>query len=325
MSFEDFFRDLDNPRVRGFEELPMFMIKERPMTESIQNNQDKIYLFDKVNANNGLMAKILQGERNIPGFFDEIGIHTDEKGLYVLSSEGWNPKIPKQLIPYKYRVKIKPFIGDLLPESSWGSNLINLIKKSQWNDISEKIFQEYSNRCEMCGTEGKLELHEKWRYLPPINNDENYLDEQGLYCGHRIGVQRLSKLMPLCKECHTINHLDYLNDDDLEISFSRIQSLTRLSAEDTVEYYKFIMDRQEFHNHFQWVLDLGYLNEYIDDYLAVAPGWAKYSNQNYLIPSTKELYNPKSHIPLRILEIKYSLGGYPSEANDSMPYYCYPD
>lgn len=85
-------------------------------------------------------------------------------------------------------MKLEP---NLIPESSFFSNVRNMVKASEWDILRKATYQRAGWHCEVCGGQGRqhpVECHEVWEY------DEGK------------GIQKLVKLTALCPACHEVNH-----------------------------------------------------------------------------------------------------------------------
>ena len=81
---------------------------------------------------------------------------------------------------------------ELVPSTSWGSNLRSVLPPAEWARLSRQVRTEAGMRCEICGGRGKhhpVECHEVWEY-----DDENL-------------IQRLVRLIALCPDCHAVKHI----------------------------------------------------------------------------------------------------------------------
>lgn len=318
MSFSDFCEKLINPRVNGYETLPPKIFKDRIIKSYKEipkrfGNNFKIITNTKVA--NEFMKHLYNHSKKNENVFEELGIFIDNNEMYVDKNKGWDIRLPKHLLPYVARTKIIPFLGDIIPSTSWGSSLSNLLTKSSWNKLMALTFEQNNHSCELCGSTKKLSCHEKWRYLPPLNNDVRYLEESDLLCDlssenpYNIGVQRLSKLMSLCQDCHDINHLDIMEErDELQKGLELISDLTRMDARDTSEYYDYVNKRLVYHNQYQWVMDLSYINDiYPSLILEVNKNWVVCeSNESYI----ENIYGSEESmqsLPTRLLGVNWKL------------------
>lgn len=89
-----------------------------------------------------------------------------------------------------------PLPVDLIPRTSWGASLANLLTRTSWNEIRERVTAPYDGRCQICGElKGgqSIEVHEVWQYA----EDARYGD---------MSVQKLVGMLSVCKPCHGVFH-----------------------------------------------------------------------------------------------------------------------
>lgn len=84
---------------------------------------------------------------------------------------------------------------ELVPSTSWYSNVRSNVTRQEWDRLRKKCYENASHVCELCGDVGtnqgfkhKVECHEIWEY-----------DDVNL-------VQKLTGLIALCPDCHTVKH-----------------------------------------------------------------------------------------------------------------------
>jgi predicted restriction endonuclease len=55
---------------------------------------------------------------------------------------------------------------ELVPKTSWYSNLRNVIRPAKWDKLRKSVYAEYEHKCGICGaTGGRLNCHEIWEYI----------------------------------------------------------------------------------------------------------------------------------------------------------------
>lgn len=92
-------------------------------------------------------------------------------------------------------------IIELLPESSWGKNLRDVLSPYNWQKLSQQVQKAADFTCDICGrVKGggeitRLNCHELWDY--DLENE----------------VQRLVGFQALCFECHCVKHIGYTYSD----------------------------------------------------------------------------------------------------------------
>jgi hypothetical protein len=86
---------------------------------------------------------------------------------------------------------------ELLPATTWGSNLRSALRQTDWNRLRKSAYAAANNRCEVCGGVGgqyPVACHERWQF-----------DDAA--CS-----QRLVGLIALCPDCHDVKHFGRANE-----------------------------------------------------------------------------------------------------------------
>ena len=90
--------------------------------------------------------------------------------------------------------------ADLLPASTWGSNLRGLLSPTQWDRLRAPVLAAAGLRCQICGAARparRPDCHEQWIFgLEAIVPGDIPLP-----------VQRLVRLVALCPACHEVQHV----------------------------------------------------------------------------------------------------------------------
>lgn len=118
---------------------------------------------------------------------------------------------------------MKLFI-ELVPSTSWYSNLRKALPKEEWDRIRKKCYANAGFKCEICGAKGLLNCHEIWKY-----DDAKH-------------IQKLEGFIALCELCHHIKH----------IGLSGILASERkLDMDRVIEHFMKVnnCDRKAFENH----------------------------------------------------------------------------
>lgn len=153
-----------------------------------------------------------------------------------------------KVLPFAARQIIVPVLGDLIPATSWGSSLANLLTVHSWDALRQRTFVKTGFRCETCGTDQDLECHELWEYHEPL---PEYLAQES------CGVQQLIRLMALCSDCHETHHLGLANSRGRgKIVTDRIRAYNRWNAAELEKYCGFLDDRYIRRCECAWLLDV---------------------------------------------------------------------
>lgn len=161
------------------------------------------------------------------------------------------PATVVQYLPQILRSGASPILGDMIPQTSWGSSLANLLTKRGWDGLRLPHFAAVGGACEMCGARDRLQGHELWSYYEPQATTP--LPEGQTY----FGVQKLDRLIAVCESCHATHHLGKANvDGHLADTLERLAGINRWSDRDVEEYYAFVEERWERRSTFGWILDV---------------------------------------------------------------------
>lgn len=105
------------------------------------------------------------------------------------TKDEWQPFVP--LIARKVFV---PLIAEMIPESSFGASLTNLLTEPAWKEIRQRAYRAAGHVCQCCGeSSGPLECHEVWSFSDAPGADG--------WCR-----QTLRHLIAACHECHELFH-----------------------------------------------------------------------------------------------------------------------
>lgn len=81
---------------------------------------------------------------------------------------------------------------ELVPQTTWNSNLRSILKRSEWDMLRRKTYEQAGYVCEICGGKGNrwpVECHERWEF------------------DGRTHTQKLIGLIALCPACHMAKHI----------------------------------------------------------------------------------------------------------------------
>jgi len=135
---------------------------------------------------------------------------------------------------------------ELVPDSSWYSNVRSNVKAKQWDTIRKRIYQEANSVCEICGGKGfkhAVECHEIWKY------DDTKL------------IQKLDRFQALCPLCHEVKHMGLANlRGNGERAFGRFININRLDIDTAYEIKKAVFMQWKERSAKQWALDIDLLS-----------------------------------------------------------------
>lgn len=157
-------------------------------------------------------------------------------------------------------------VPDLLPVTSWGSNLAKLLIRRSWDAIRVPAMARRGHRCQICGggSGRRLECHEIWAYsLPPQGAPEEV-----------VGVQRLMGLATLCSPCHEMFHLGFAGLRGRGAGAkARLMAVNRWSNSDFAAYHVAMVGRYEARCRWRWVLDLSLVQGAVPLVVDSTGGW----------------------------------------------------
>lgn len=137
---------------------------------------------------------------------------------------------------------------ELVPRGQWGANLAQSLKGKRWDRLRQEVLTRAADRCEVCGDPGSthsLEAHEEWDYDDDLH------------------IQRLSRLVALCRECHEVKHIGRATNigrgDAARSHLARVNGWSVLEAGAYVAAVQYEWAQR---SKCQWELDLSALAEY---------------------------------------------------------------
>jgi hypothetical protein len=134
---------------------------------------------------------------------------------------------------------------ELVPKTSWYSNMRSAMPQSAWDKLRKSIYDQYDQRCGVCGAEGRLECHETWEY-----DDKKH-------------VQTLRGFIALCTLCHRVKHIGLAGIHALEgkldyeqviAHFMRVNECNRKAFE---QHKKKAFQQWRLRSQYPWQVNLG--------------------------------------------------------------------
>jgi hypothetical protein len=138
---------------------------------------------------------------------------------------------------------------DLIPSTSWFTNVRSCIRPCDWNRLRRLVYDRANGKCECCNAipanwGGSLEAHERWHY----NN--------------RNGVQKLMRVIALCKMCHTATHMglaDIRGTGDR--ARAHLMRVTKMDKEDLMRHSEVASRIWSDRSKRKWKLDLSIITD----------------------------------------------------------------
>ena len=138
---------------------------------------------------------------------------------------------------------------ELVPETSWYTNVRSEVSKDVWTAIKQKTRARAGDRCEICGGVGPkwpVECHEVWAY-----DDIEH-------------VQKLVGFIALCPDCHQVKHIGFATTQGkLEEAIEHFKRVNELDS--AREYLIEVWNKWEERNLYKWKLDLRFIKEYLSE------------------------------------------------------------
>ena len=136
---------------------------------------------------------------------------------------------------------------ELVPKTSWFSNLRSELSKSDWDKLRKRVYEKAGHKCEVCGGKGKkwpLECHEIWEY-----DDENK-------------IQTLSGLIALCPKCHEVKHIGLAQIKGRgHAALKHLSKVNGWSESDASLYIEAQFETWSGRSQFDWEINLKWLEE----------------------------------------------------------------
>ncbi|KUY63384.1 hypothetical protein WI25_28690 [Burkholderia cepacia] len=188
--------------------------------------------------------------------------------------------------------------GDLIPESSFGASLYNLLTDRSWDALRLPLIEANHHVCQLCGIQRhSLDVHEIWDYEFPPDEEIERVERLGEVL---FGTQRLAGLMSVCDECHLCFHLGFANSRGrLDEALDRLRRLNFWDPEDVEAYWQEVGDRWEKASRIYWMLDFGGLS-HPDGGLVVQPSWRIHPADPKVLTRRNRLHNENLTILLNI-------------------------
>lgn len=142
------------------------------------------------------------------------------------------------MIPLKLTV-------EFVPKPLWGSNPRNAMGDAAWDRVRKKVYSDAGYHCEICdASDVILQAHEVWDY-----DDVDF-------------VQRLVRLLALCKPCHGVKHFArsriHCTEDELDALIRHFMAVNVCDAKALQDHYRSEMGKwKERSAHKEWTVDWG--------------------------------------------------------------------
>lgn len=140
---------------------------------------------------------------------------------------------------------------EFVPKPLWGSNPRMAMGNAAWDRVRRKVYADAGYICEICGETGQIDAHEVWEY-----DDESF-------------IQRLVRLIALCKACHGIKHFArsaaHLSKEEADKLCGHFVIVNGCTLDEFKDHFQTEMAKWKARSaHKEWTLDWGEYSELID-------------------------------------------------------------
>lgn len=138
---------------------------------------------------------------------------------------------------------------ELVPKTSWFTNLRSLMTESQWDFVRQSCYVNARHRCEICGGRGlkhPVECHEVWHY------------------DDKAGVQTLERTIALCPSCHKVKHIGLQLQRGIyafEQSITHFMQVNGLGADEAEQYIEMAFAQHHARSQRQWTVDVSWIEK----------------------------------------------------------------
>lgn len=211
-------------------------------------------------------------------------------GQKIIRGEPFDPTAPLPVVLDNHKM----LFGDMIPATSWGSSLSNLLTKASWDKLRQPLIARHHNICEVCGKQYKtLDVHEIWDYKDPTPEEieaSNEKTRQEKTAYYAIGLQRLVGLVAICKSCHLCFHLGFARvQDRYQDTVDRLRAVNGWTQQEVEHYIREVEYRFEHRSKFLWALDLSFCQNHPDGGITIKGEWMRqHDDVAYLVSVDKK-------------------------------------
>ncbi|MFH1332973.1 MAG: HNH endonuclease [archaeon] len=146
---------------------------------------------------------------------------------------------------------------ELIPETVWFSNLRTRIPTSEWDKIRKQSYANANYRCQICGSNGKNQIHTTRGSLKGTLNCHEVWEYDNKNC-----IQKLKGFIALCGDCHLVKHFGLtqmkVKEWDIDINkvikhFLKVNKVDRKAFD---KHFKKTMDTWNKRSEHEWTTDL---------------------------------------------------------------------
>lgn len=206
-------------------------------------------------------------------------------------------------VPFVAQKQISPLRIEMIPTTSFGASLKNLLTPNGWKGVRSKVYSTASHICQVCGTaHGPVECHEVWEYHTPPNEET-------------WGVQTLKAMLCLCADCHEMFHpgLANLRGRSEEVA-ARTCTVNCWTPQEHRQFLKWSNALHAYRSRFDWLLDISEFPTL--GMLEIDPRWSVDEERQCLTTENGKLGTVRT----ALLGIQWALDDAGYEALDAQSY-----
>lgn len=195
--------------------------------------------------------------------------------------------------------------GELIPSTSWGASLSNLLTKKSWDGLRHPLIEKNHQVCELCGVKSNpMDVHEVWSYEFPSSLEVRQAEEsnQSLFCD-----QVLDGFLTVCQACHACFHLGFAKvKGRLPQVLNRLAKLNQWNAQTLDQYTQEVFHRFKLASGFNWMLDFKNL-QHPEGGLTIKKEWNFYQEGSPILTLDGKYgtqYTAVANIPWRFSDEK---------------------
>ena len=132
---------------------------------------------------------------------------------------------------------------DLIPRSCWFTNVRSCTHPTDWDRLRNYVYSRANNTCECCNNKtNNIEAHERWNY------------------DIKTKIQKLVRLVALCKKCHTTTHIGFAKiKGNYQEALEHLKQVRKFTHDQALEHEKQAYQVWRERNKIEWTLDLSIL------------------------------------------------------------------
>lgn len=142
---------------------------------------------------------------------------------------------------------------ELVPSTSWYSNVRSEVSKEEWDRIRKKCYSLANHKCEICGDNGHnqgfrwpVECHEIWDYDPDSRR------------------QTLKGFISLCPYCHKCKHIGLAQiNGEYDLALSHLMRVNSIGREEADSHVQDSFEEWERRSEHEWEVDITYMDSYM--------------------------------------------------------------